>query len=225
MDMYVRVNTAFIPVQQLRLPRVLEETAPKFELTGLPSRTLTQVFQEDFVPTVDLIRRIYIPFYDPGDCYVLETATGWVKNNRKEFDEEWNTKGGMSKLPLEVLFFYHTLSFMTAFGDGIGAKNAKEFRVPVAFEPKYPDFKKDVHRLTLPQYDNFQGRILAMGKAANFSEATSSSKFCYLITRLLWSGGDDEYALEAADILTRCLFLSYFVSLKDRFYRVSRYYR
>lgn len=225
LDEYIRVNTDFIPVAQLLMASVWEKARPKFELTGMPTRTLAQVFGEDLVPAIDLIRRIHIPFYDSDQLDVLTWAVNWVRENRKEFDKVGIGGGGYEKIPVQVLLFYHTLGYMTAFGDGVGVKDAKEYRVPVAFGPDDPDFEKDIRRLTLPEYDRFRLMGLAMNKKANSSEANSTSRILYLMTRFFWSGGEDEYALEAADLVTMNIFGSYFLSLKSRYRAISIFFR
>lgn len=224
LDEYIRMNTDFIPVVQLLMSGVWKEAAPKFELTGMPTRTLTQVFGEDFEPTISLIRKIYIPFYNAGERDTLTWAVNWVRKNRKEFGKVGIGDVGYEKIPIQVLLFYHTLCYMTAFGDGVGVKDPGEYRVPVAFRPDDPDFEKDIRRLTLAEYDKFRLLGLAMNKKANSSEVNSTSRSMYLMTRFFWSGGEDEYAIEAADLVTLNIFGGYFLALKSRYRAISVFF-
>lgn len=220
---YIARNTNHTPVRQLFFGEILTATSPEFELTGMPTRTLSQVFGEDFVPTISVIRKIYIPFYDAEEQELLLSAVDWVRKNRNDFDKAGIGDVGYDRIPISVLLFYHTLSFMTAFGDSVGSKDVRECRVPVAFVPGHSDFKKDIRRLTLSEYDKFRLMGLAMNKAANFKKINSSSRFTYLMTRFFWSAGDDEYAIEAADVLTRNIFIGYFLALKSRLRIIDRF--
>ena len=217
-QIYIKTGTNFVPVVQLQMVDVLNQATPEFNLKGIPTRTLPQVFGEDFVPTVGLMRRIYVPFYTAAEYDTLMWSFNWVSKNRKNFDKTVLKGVGFENIPVQVLLFWHTLSLLTLFEDGVGMKDEREYRIPVAFSPDNFDFGRDIRSLTLPYYDNLRGQGLAMGKPANYKDINSTSRFAYLMTRFFWSGGDenDEYAIEAADIVTRNIFVGYFLALKSR---------
>ncbi len=215
---YIQTGTNFVPVVQLQMADVLKQATPEFKLEGKPTRTLPQVFGEDFVPTVSLMRKIYVPFYTAAEYDTLMWSFNWVNKNKKDFDKTVLKGVGFENIPIQVLLFWHTLSLLTLFEDGVGMKDEREYRVPVAFSPDNSDFGRDIRSLTLPYYDNLRGQRLAMGKPANYIDINSTSRFAYLMTRFFWSGGDeyDEYAIESADIVTRNIFTGYFLALKSR---------
>ncbi len=215
---YFDANLAFTPVEQLPLGTITKQATPDFGLTGVPTKSLLDVFGEDFVPAVGLMRKIYVPFYSPAEYDILMWSSNWLNQNRDNFDKTVLKGVGFENVQIQVLFFWHTLSLLTLFKDGVGRKDVREYNAPIAFSPGDSGFEKDIRKLTLPYYDYFRGQRLAMGKQANYRDINSTSRFAYLMTRFFWSGGDeyDEYAIDAADIVTRNIFIGYFLSLKLR---------
>ena len=189
---------------------------PEFNIVGSPTRTILQFFDEDFVSTVRVIRKLYLPFkiQDQVGDDLLTAGYEWVQKNTKEF-EEASLKSDPSKLPIEVLIFYLTLHFPVAFMPRGVRRFDPENNVPVAFNPNEESFRPDIHRLTLPFYDKLKFMPGEHGKKLN-PETYSTSRSLRLIKQFFRSGGEGIESLESADVLTYGLIQNYWIKLRLR---------
>ena len=211
---YILSGTSWTPLKQIHFMNIVP--SPEFRIDEVPQRTLGQVLTADFLQTAEVIRRIYIPNYQPIESEILETGWFWVNDKGNKdlllnlYTEEDELKAG---IPLWVLINEQTLSAPFLLKDPSDDKRIR--KIKVAFDTGKPECKADIHRLTLDEHDLLRIHdVYTYGKKID-PKVYSTSRLANLIKNFYWSGGDHDRG-EAIDSITWTMFMQYRLNLIRR---------
>lgn len=157
-------------------------------LGSRPTRTLSHLFQEDFLPTVQLIRRMYIPNITLSEDANLLKSVEWAQENEELLRSDTNAKEICATGVPFLAGNLQTVTFREVFDDN------QEHFFRVGFKPGSRAWELDVRVNTLGVFDR-------MRRYALVPDQVSTTRHTRALTNYFASGGI-YYRQEAVDIIT-----------------------